>query len=107
MLLLLVSFAWETPHMSISLIESEHRSQRSLGGTFVSIALHASLITLAVYATASAGVVSVSTDSGYADQVLSSAPDGPDAKTEYGRALGEFIRNGTAAPTGVPAHQDL
>ena len=45
--------------MSINLIESEHASQRSLGGTFVSIALHASLITLAVYATANAGSVSV------------------------------------------------
>lgn len=40
--------------MSINLIESERASQRSLGGTFVSIALHASLITLAVYATAHA-----------------------------------------------------
>jgi periplasmic protein TonB len=59
MLLLLVSFSWETPRMSISLIESEHRSQRSLAGTFVSIALHASLITLAVYATANAGEVRV------------------------------------------------
>jgi protein TonB len=51
----LVSFTWETPRMSINLIESERRSQKSLGGTFVSIALHASLISLAVYATASAG----------------------------------------------------
>jgi protein TonB len=59
MLLLLVSFAWETPRMSINLIESEHRSQKSLGGTFVSIALHASVITLAVYASANAGVISV------------------------------------------------
>lgn len=41
--------------MSINLIESERASERSLGGTFVSIALHASLITLAVYATANAG----------------------------------------------------
>src|SRR4051794_9393898 len=45
--------------MSIRLIESEHRAQRSLGGTFVSIALHASLITLAVYATANAGEMRV------------------------------------------------
>jgi len=57
MLQLLASFAWETPRMSINLIESERHSQRSLGGTFVSIALHASVITLAVYATANAGVV--------------------------------------------------
>jgi periplasmic protein TonB len=55
----LVSFTWETPRMSINLIESEHRSQKSLGGTFVSIALHASLISLAVYASASAGEVRV------------------------------------------------
>jgi protein TonB len=41
--------------MSISLIESEHRSQRSLGGSIVSIAVHACVITLAVYASASAG----------------------------------------------------
>jgi periplasmic protein TonB len=59
MLQLLVSFTWETPHMSINLIESKRVSQRSIGGTFVSIALHASLITLAVYATASAGEVGV------------------------------------------------
>jgi protein TonB len=45
--------------MSINLIESERASERSLGGTFVSIALHASLITLAVYATANAGEVDV------------------------------------------------
>jgi protein TonB len=51
----LVSFTWETPRMSINLIESARASQRSLGGTFVSIALHAGLITLAVYATANAG----------------------------------------------------
>jgi protein TonB len=49
-----VSFTWETPRMSINLIESEHRSQKSLGGTFVSIALHAGVISLAVYATARA-----------------------------------------------------
>jgi TonB family protein len=59
MLQLLVSFTWETPRMSINLIESARASQRSLGGTFVSIALHATLITLAVYATAKAGEVSV------------------------------------------------
>ena len=58
MLQLLVSFTWETPRMSINLIESERPSERSLGGTFVSIALHASLITLAVYATANAGEAS-------------------------------------------------
>jgi protein TonB len=40
--------------MSINLIESERRSQKSLGGTFVSIALHAGVISLAVYATARA-----------------------------------------------------
>ena len=45
--------------MSINLIESERRSQRSLRSTFVSIALHAGLITCAVYATASAGEVHV------------------------------------------------
>jgi protein TonB len=40
--------------MSINLIESEHRSEKSLGGTLVSIALHAGVITLAVYTTARA-----------------------------------------------------
>ena len=40
--------------MSINLIESEQRTQKSLGGTLVSIAVHACLISLAVYATASA-----------------------------------------------------
>jgi protein TonB len=59
MLQLLASFTWETPRMSINLIESERASHRSLGGTFISIALHASLITLAVYATAKAGEVGV------------------------------------------------
>ena len=59
MLQLLVSFTWETPRMSINLIESERRSQGSLGGTLVSIALHASLISLAVYATANAGEAKV------------------------------------------------
>jgi periplasmic protein TonB len=61
MSLLLVSFTWETPRMSISLIESERRSQKSLGGTFVSVALHASLITIAVYASANAGEVKPTT----------------------------------------------
>jgi protein TonB len=40
--------------MSINLIESEHRSEKSLGGTLLSIALHAGVITLAVYTTARA-----------------------------------------------------
>jgi protein TonB len=51
-MLLLASFTWETPRMSINLIESEHRTQRSVRSTFVSVAVHACLITLAVYATA-------------------------------------------------------
>jgi protein TonB len=54
-----VSFTWETPQMSINLIESEHRAQKSLGGTFVSVAVHACVITLAVYASASAGETAV------------------------------------------------
>lgn len=41
--------------MSIDLIESKRHSQKSLRSTMVSIALHAAVITLAVYATASAG----------------------------------------------------
>ncbi|MEP7067147.1 MAG: TonB family protein [Gemmatimonadota bacterium] len=45
--------------MSIDLIESDRRTGKSLGGTFISIAVHASVITLAVYATANAGVVTV------------------------------------------------
>jgi protein TonB len=48
------SFAWETTHMSISLIESKRASQKSLRSTVVSVAMHAVAITLAVYATASA-----------------------------------------------------
>ena len=40
--------------MAISLIESKRTSQKSLRSTVVSVALHAALITLAVYATASA-----------------------------------------------------
>ena len=53
MVLLLVSFTWETPRMSINLIESEQRCTQMLGAKlFVSVAVHASLITLAVYATA-------------------------------------------------------
>jgi outer membrane biosynthesis protein TonB len=59
MLQLLVSFTWETPRMSIDLIESGRRSPKALGGTFVSVALHAALISLAVYATANAGEVAV------------------------------------------------
>jgi protein TonB len=51
----LVSFAWETPRMSINLIESERVSHKSIGGTLLSIALHAGVITLAVYTTARAG----------------------------------------------------
>jgi protein TonB len=43
--------------MSISLIESEHRSQKPVRSTFVSVAVHACVITLAVYASASAGEV--------------------------------------------------
>lgn len=51
----LVSFTWETPRMAINLIESRRNSQKSLRSTLVSVALHAAVITLAVYATASAG----------------------------------------------------
>lgn len=43
--------------MSINLIESKRTSQKSVRGTLVSIAIHASVITLAVIATASAGEV--------------------------------------------------
>jgi protein TonB len=43
--------------MSINLIESKRRSQKSFGHTAISVALHAVAITLAVYATASAGGV--------------------------------------------------
>jgi periplasmic protein TonB len=54
-LLLLASSTWETQHMFINLIESKPEKQRSFGGTFASVALHAVAITLAVYATAHAG----------------------------------------------------
>jgi protein TonB len=53
----LASFTWETTHMSINLIESKRRSRKSVRSTMVSVALHAAMITLAVYATASAGEV--------------------------------------------------
>jgi hypothetical protein len=43
--------------MSIKLLESERRSQKSFGHTAISAALHAVAITLAVYATANAGGV--------------------------------------------------
>lgn len=50
--------------MSISLIESKRASQKSLRCTVVSVALHAAVITFAVYATASAKeVVSAPTES--------------------------------------------
>lgn len=45
--------------MSINLIESEHRTQRRFGGTIVSVAVHACIISLAAYASASAGEVLV------------------------------------------------
>lgn len=51
----LASFTWETPRMSINLIESRRRREKSFGETVISIAMHAAVITLAVYATASAG----------------------------------------------------
>ena len=45
--------------MSINLIESEHRTEKSLRSTFVSVAVHACIISLAAYASASAGEVLV------------------------------------------------
>jgi protein TonB len=53
----LVSFAWETLRMSINLLESERRSQKSFRHTAISVIIHAAAITLAVYATANAGDV--------------------------------------------------
>jgi protein TonB len=50
----LVSFAWEALRMSITLLESKRRSQKSVGHTAISAALHAAAITLTVYATANA-----------------------------------------------------
>ncbi len=50
----LVSFTWETLRVSINLLESKRRSQKSLGHTAISVALHAAAITLAVFATANA-----------------------------------------------------
>ena len=52
---LLVSFTWETPRVSIYLIESRRRPEKSFGESMISIAVHAVVITLAVYTTASAG----------------------------------------------------
>jgi hypothetical protein len=60
--------------MSINLIESEHRSQKSLGGTFVSVAVHACAISLAVYASASAGEVIVKSP---IDSVIVFSPQRP------------------------------
>ena len=45
--------------MSINLIESDHRTQKSLRSTFVSVAVHACIISLAAYASARAGEVTV------------------------------------------------
>jgi periplasmic protein TonB len=68
--------------MSISLIESEHRSQKSLGGSIVSIAVHACVITLAVYASASAGEVVVKST---IDAVRVVYPQTPKKSTESGK----------------------
>lgn len=56
--MLAYALTWETPHMSINLIESKRVSQKSVRGTLVSIAIHASVITVAAYATAHAGEAS-------------------------------------------------
>ena len=56
--MLAYALTWETPHMSINLIESKRVSQKSVRGTLVSIAIHASVITVAAYATANAGEAS-------------------------------------------------
>jgi protein TonB len=45
--------------MSINLIESGHRTQKSVRSTFVSVTVHACIITLAAYASARAGEVIV------------------------------------------------
>ena len=63
--------------MSINLIESEHGTQKSLGGTFVSIAVHACVITLAVYATASAGEIVVRVPIDTVHIVYTSPPKDP------------------------------
>jgi protein TonB len=68
--------------MSISLIESEHRSQKSLGGSLVSIAVHASLITIAVYATATAGEAVVKPPIHYVDILYPTPPKGPETRTK-------------------------
>lgn len=56
--MLAYALTWETPHMSIKLIESKRVSQKSVRGALVSIAIHASVITVAAYATANAGEAS-------------------------------------------------
>lgn len=63
--------------MSIDLIESNRRSQKSARGVFVSVAIHAGVITLAVYATASAGVVSVKVPADTVTIVYTPIPEEP------------------------------
>src|SRR5947209_18496166 len=94
-MLLLVSFTWETPRMPINLIESERRAQKSLRGTFVSVAVHASLITLAVYATANAGQLKVSTP---ADTVITFYPPPEPTKNSYDDSRHPQRKTGLDAP---------
>jgi protein TonB len=98
MVLLLVSFTWETPRMSINLIESELRSQKSLRSTFVSVAVHACLITFAVYATASAGEAIVKSPS---DPVTIFYPPTPRKPADPARTSTKGSAGGIAVPRTV------
>jgi protein TonB len=85
-MLLLASFTWETPRMSINLIESEHRTEKSLRSTFVSVAVHACIISLAVYASANAAEVRVTSPTDtvtvFYPQTAAEPSDGPSRPIE-------------------------
>jgi len=65
--------------MSINLIESEHRTQKSVRSTFVSVAVHACIISLSVYASASAGEVHVTVPSDTVRLVYTTPPKDPES----------------------------
>ena len=85
--------------MSISLIESKRRSQKSVHGTFVSIAIHAGVISLAVYATASAGEVIVKSPVDTVNVIYVAPPKEPHGPSEPTPSSWRPARtNGTAIP---------
>lgn len=85
--------------MSINLIESERHSQKSLRGAVVSVALHVSLITLAVYATASAGELSLKVPS---DTLVVFYPPHPNEPTRTHSATSQSSDPTKLAPPHGP-----